>query len=378
MLNQYNTDANITIIGAGVVGLALAARLSLLTKNLFLLEKHPRFGQETSSRNSEVIHSGVYYPTNSLKTKLCIRGNEMLYDYCRQKDINHLKTGKLVVATDATKDKLLINLYNQACKNGAMNARLLSASEVRNMESTVFCTSAILFPETGIVDSHGLMKQLETDSLLQGANIAYQSEVIKIEQIKEGYKLSIREDKGIFEFTTHYLINSTGLASDRIARMSSTYEETDELHFWKGEYFAVKPEKTQQIHHLIYPVPDPGSGGVGVHLTFDLNHGSKLGPNAIYLPKKEYDYKVDPQHLHHFYTYARQFLPFLMPDDLHPDQAGIRPKLSFPGAGFRDFIIRRENHKEHPNLINLIGIESPGLTSSLAIADYVASLLSDL
>lgn len=376
MPERFSTDASYTIIGAGVVGLAIAARLSASKKEVYLIERHPGFGQETSSRNSEVIHSGIYHPETSLKTRLCVRGNELLYQYCESKEIPHQRIGKLIVAINAHQDDLLKFLYDQAKRNGVQGMQRLTAEEVKMMEPEIFCTSAVFFPDTGIVDSHRLMKQLETDAINNGSRLAYNTEVISIEKKDNYYRLMLKDSEGEFEFTSEYLINAAGLQSDKITAMTGCLHENEHLHYWKGEYFAMGNGKNHRINHLIYPVPDHSSAGVGIHVTLDLQHGSKLGPNAIYLPEKDYDLHVDVLHIDEFYNSAVQFLPFLDKEDLHPDQAGIRPKLSGPEGKFRDFIIRKETENNQPGLINLIGIESPGLTSSLAIAEYVEDLLT--
>lgn len=377
MHEKFSPDARITIIGAGVVGLAVAARLSSSNTGVYLIERNPKFGMETSSRNSEVIHSGIYYPEKSLKTGLCIRGNEMMYRYCEEKEIPYKRLGKLVVSINNRQDDLLKELYLQAEKNGVKSKQWLTGQEVKAMEPEIYCTSAVFFPDTGIVDSHHFMKQLETDAINNGAGLAYNTEVVSIRKNTDCYTLILKDAQGEFEFTTESLINAAGLQSDEIARFTGSLAEDESLHYWKGEYFAMGNGKNHRINHLIYPVPDHSSAGVGIHVTLDLQHGAKLGPNAIYLPEKKYDLHVDSSHLEDFFHSAVQFLPFLEPRDLHPDQAGIRPKLSGPGGKFRDFIIRKESEKNQPSLINLIGIESPGLTSSLAIAEYVETLLNN-
>lgn len=368
-------DAKITIIGAGVVGLAIAARLSEQYQDIFVLEKHEKFGQETSSRNSEVIHSGIYYPTNSLKAQLCVKGNKMLYSYCEAKDIPYKKIGKLVVATDSIEDKVLENVLNQSKINGVSDGYFLQMDEVSKLEPNIFCTSAIYFPSTGIVDSHSLMKQLESDAKNNGVVFAYNSEAIGIEKIEKGYSITIKEENGNYSFTTEKVINTAGLESDAIAELAGTFEPSYQLHFWKGEYFAVGNSKNKNINHLIYPVPHTNLTGVGVHATLDMGHGMKLGPDATFLENGIPEYSVDKSKQVDFYTAAKKYLPFLELEDLHPDQAGVRPKLQKPGDAARDFIIKNESEKGHPNLINLIGIESPGLTSCLAIAEYVEDII---
>ena len=365
-------DTNITIIGAGVVGLAISAKLSERFSDVFVLDKHEKFGQETSSRNSEVIHSGIYYPTNSLKASLCVEGNKMLYDYCFKNDINHKKCGKLVVATNPHEEEVLLKVFNQSRINGVLDGIVLSGAEALKLEPHIFCTAAIFFPSTGIVDSHGLMKQLESEAKVNQATFAYNTEVVGIEKLAKGYRILVKENDGTYSFTTNILINAAGLGSDSIAKMSATFEPSYRLYFWKGEYFAVGNQKNKMINHLIYPVPHENITGLGVHATLDLNHGMRLGPDSTYCGNNIIDYSVDKEKRTGFYEAARKYLPFLEAEDLHPDQAGIRPKLQKPGDAVRDFIIKDESKKGMPDFINLIGIESPGLTSCLSIAKMVS------
>ena len=365
-------DTNITIIGAGVVGLAIAAKLSERFPDVFVLEKHEKFGQETSSRNSEVIHSGIYYPVNSLKASLCVEGNKMLYDYCLKNDINHKKCGKLMVALNRIEEEILLKVFKQSRINGVLDGVLLSGTEALKMEPNIYCTAAIFFPSTGIVDSHGLMKQLESDAKINQATFAYNSEVVAIEKLDLGYSITVKEANGTYSFTANTVINAAGLGSDAIAKLSGTFEPSYQLYFWKGSYFAFGNGKNKMIDHLIYPVPHENITGLGVHATLDLNHGMKLGPDATFLENRLIDYSVDKAKRTGFYHAAMKYLPFLDEDDLHADQAGIRPKLQKPGDPFRDFIIKDEQAKAMPGFINLIGIESPGLTSCLSIAKMVS------
>ncbi len=365
-------DTNITIIGAGVVGLAIAAKLSERFQDVFVLEKHEKFGQETSSRNSEVIHSGIYYPTNSLKANLCVEGNKLLYDYCVKNEINHKKCGKLVVATDGHEKEILSKVFNQSKINGVLDGVLLSREQALMLEPNIFCTAAIFFPSTGIVDSHGLMKQLESDAKKNQATFAYNSEVVSIEKLDDGFSITVNEANGTYSFTANTVINAAGLSSDEIARLSGTFEPSYKLYFWKGEYFAVGNGKNKMIEHLVYPVPHQNITGLGVHATLDLNHGMKLGPDATFLENNFIDYAVDKTKRADFYNAARKYLPFIEEEDLHPDQAGIRPKLQKQGDPSRDFVIKDEQDKGMPGFINLIGIESPGLTSCLSIAKMMS------
>lgn len=369
-------DSEITVIGAGVVGLAIAAKISESSEKVFLLEKHMRFGQETSSRNSEVIHSGIYYPHGSLKGSFCVSGRKMLYDYCMKNNIMHRMCGKLVVATDDFEEKQLQRIYDHAKKNGVLDAEIIGHKNIKKLEPNIYAIAAIHFPSTGIVDSHGLMKQLETDAVNNGTQVVYNSEVRKIKKIKGGYKITIKDaDESEYCFSSKKVINSAGLFSDKISEMAGISDPDYCLHFWKGEYFSVCNGKHKLINGLIYPVPESNTVSLGIHATIDFTGRMKLGPSARYMNEKIIDYSVDPSDKELFLKSAGRFLPFLELNDLQPDQAGIRPKLQKPGDPTRDFIIKEESHRGYPGFINLIGIESPGLTSCLAIAEYVKNLL---
>lgn len=371
-------DFKICIIGAGVVGLAMAAKLSGEYENVIVVEKHKKFGQETSSRNSEVIHSGVYYPKDSLKAKLCVAGREMLYQYCEAHEIAHNRCGKLIVATDANEAKMLKAILWQSKINGVHDGRIITKEEIIKLEPNVNAFEAIHFPSTGIIDSHGLMKQLETESLINGAQIAYGNEVVKIEKIRGSYSLTVSEDQeSDFEFTSEVVINASGLDAFAVSSMIGLDREQYRIYFWKGEYFAIGNGKNKLINALIYPVPNRNITGLGVHATIDLNGGVKLGPNAIYQLQNNRDYTVSSDHKSEFFESARKFLPFLELADLQPDQAGLRPKLQKPGDPVSDFIIKNEGANGFPNFINLIGIESPGLTACLAIADHVSQIIKN-
>ena len=367
-------DTNIVIIGAGVIGLAVARELSAHYANVYLLEKNKTFGQETSSRNSEVIHSGIYYPKGSLKAILCVEGKKLLYEYCEKNAICYKKIGKLVVAKNNSEEQELISILQRAKDNGVEDAKLLNKEETKLLEPNVFATAAIFFPSTGIIDSYGLMKQLETDAVTNCTNLVYGAEVIAIRKINNGYEITINDNTGVSSFTAHVVINAAGLCSDNISEMAGIKDETYELHYWKGEYFSVGNGKNKFIQHLVYPIPHKNNTGLGIHATLDINNRLKLGPNAIYLTDKTIDYKVDKNNLESFYVAAKKYLPFIEMQDLQADQAGLRPKLQKPNDTVRDFVINNEEEKGFLNFINLIGIESPGLTSCLAIAKRVKSI----
>ena len=369
-------DFQVCVIGTGVVGLAIAAKLSCDYDDVIVIEKHTKFGQETSSRNSEVIHSGVYYPENSLKAISCVDGRELLYQYCEKHEIGHKKCGKLIVATTAHESKMLESILQQSKNNGVRDGRIIDRDEIHKLEPNVNAVTAILFPSTGIIDSHGLMKQLETDSTRNGAQFAYGNNVTGLRKTEKGYIIKVADNnEGDFEFTSEIVINASGLDAYNVSSMIGLNKKEYKIYYWKGEYFSIGNGKNKLINSLIYPVPNNNITGLGIHATIDLNKGAKLGPNTIFLDGNKSVYTVAAENKLAFFESARKFLPFLEFDDLHPDQAGIRPKLQKPGDTIRDFIIKNEAENGLPNFINLIGIESPGLTSCLSIANYVSEIV---
>jgi L-2-hydroxyglutarate oxidase LhgO len=376
---QMKFRADITIIGAGVIGLAIAAQIASQHKAVYVLEKNERFGQETSSRHSGVIHSGIYYPYGSLKAKLCVEGNRLLYELCRKHGIGHQKLGKLIVATDDDEIMQLEELRERGQGNGAVGLKIISRRELKRLEPNVEGVAALLSPSTGIVDSHALMEHFAARAREGGAEIACRKRVVGIEKASDGYRVTVAEDeKDRFSFTTCILINCAGLYCDKIAELvgidigSAGYR----LHYCKGEYFTVGNSKSKLVRRLIYPVPEVKGTGLGIHVTLDLEGRMRLGPNTQYVDS--IDYSVDSRHKDSFYDSAKKILPFIDYEDLEPEMAGIRPKLQGPRDDVRDFVIRDEVDKGLPGFINLIGIESPGLTASPAIARYVAQLVEGI
>ena len=371
-------EANVVIIGAGLIGLAVAAEIADEFDDVFVLEKNPKFGQETSSRNSEVVHAGIYYPPKSLKARLCVEGRMRLYALCREKGIPHRRCGKLIVATDKEEDRQLEDILARARANGVEDIERLTQKQTRKREPEIKAVSALFSPSTGIIDSHRLMAYLEGSAKNSGVNFVYKTRVERVERLAvQHYRIDIVNPDGeAYAFSTRYLINCAGLEADRIAAAlgidiaANGYKQ----HFWKGEYFAVRG-KANRIRSLVYPVPLANNVGLGVHATIDLNGQIKLGPNAKYITDRRYDYTVDVSEQSVFFESASRFLPFLRLEDLHPAMAGIRPKLQKPGDPVRDFVIREETDNGYPGAVNLVGIESPGLTSCLAIARYVRNLI---
>jgi L-2-hydroxyglutarate oxidase LhgO len=369
-------DSQITIIGAGVVGLAIAERLSSNFKDVFLVEKHKTFGQETSSRNSEVIHAGIYYPMGSLKAKLCVEGKNLLYDYCRKYEIPHRKCGKLIVATTEDEIPVLESIRKTAQNNGVDDLILMEKDKIGELEPAVFALKALYSPSTGIVDTHSLMKRFEINTYNNAGHIAYGSEVTGIKRITGGYVIRLLDsDNKEYSFTTRFIVNSAGLASDKIPEMAGMMAENLKILFCKGEYFRLNPPKNRLINRLVYPIPHHNLEGIGIHVTIDMGGGVKLGPDVTYLDSNIYDYSVTQSKQEAFYRSVRKFLPFIQLNDISPEMAGIRPKIQKPGEPVRDFYIMEEGARGFPGFINLIGIESPGLTSSIAIANYVKKLI---
>ena len=369
---------DVLIIGAGVVGLAVCAELSGKDGGsaILLVERHEKFGQETSSRNSEVIHSGIYYPAGSLKAMLCAEGNKKLYDFCEAWDVPHKRLGKLIVARDDAEVGILESLMARGRENMVDGLEFLDKSQVCKMEPCVSAKAAIFSPSTGIVDSHALMARLESIARKNGAFIAYGYEVVKIEKAEGFYTVTCRTPDGNEETVAcRFLVNCAGLGSDRVASMPGIDIDRAgyRLHPCKGEYFSISGPKANLVERLVYPPPLEHLKGLGIHVTKSLDGRIRLGPSAFYVD--EIEYSVNPDNAAAFYNAAKTYLPFIELDDLSPDMSGIRPKLQRPGDDFRDFVIRHEADRGLPGVINLLGIESPGLTSCLSIAEMVGNII---
>lgn len=370
----------IVIIGAGVIGLAVAANLAseYPENGIVVLERNEQFGQETSSRNSEVIHSGIYYPGGSLKADLCVEGNALLYSFCENYHVPFRRLGKLIIAIEETDCSSLGELANKAVLNGVQGVELLAPDRIKTVEPEIIAKKALLVPSAGIVDSYLLMKRLENMALQNGAMIAYCHEVKGIEPYGSSYKVEFTNPDGSSDsITCGHLINCAGLNADKIAAMFGIDPDRDGYRIYpcKGEYFSISYSKSKLVNRLIYPPPLKDLQGLGIHLTKNLDGRLKLGPSAFYVD--ELNYSVDPDNLGYFYRSVKEFLPFIEPSDLEPEMAGIRPKLQGPEDPFRDFIIRDEEERGLPGVINLVGIESPGLTCCLSIAERVSKLLKN-
>lgn len=366
------------VIGAGVVGLAVARSLAQRGLEVIILEAENAIGSQTSSRHSEVIHAGIYYPADSLKAKFCVRGRHLLYDFCASHGVDHQRCGKLIVATDQLQLDTLMALQQKGLSNGVSELQMLSSAQVNKMEPELQCSAALLSASTGIIDSHALMLALLGDAEQQGASLALLSQVVAIEPSGDGCLLQVRvggreaDDAQTEELFLHadLVVNCTGHQAPGLA--ATALEQTGEMPaaapLAKGNYFRLAARSP--CSHLIYPVPEPG--GLGVHLTLDLAGQSRFGPDVEWVD--QFDYEVRPARAQHFYQAIRRYWPGLPDDALVPDYAGIRPKAIVNGEIADDFIIKCHRGSAGVVLIQLFGIESPGLTSSLAIAEHVAQL----
>ena len=368
---------DIVIIGAGVIGLAIAEALAAGNRQVVLMEKNDSYGKETSSRNSEVIHAGIYYSAAFLKSRLCLSGNRRLYEWCTEKKVPHHRLGKLIVATTDAEYAELERIKTLAEGNGVEGITFLGKSQVRTMEPAVAAKGALFSPATGIVDTHKLMQSLLLSAEEKGAILVRRSEVTAIHFDGRAYDLEI--NGGEYTVAAKTVINSAGLYADHIAALAGFDIDARgyRLKPCKGNYFTAAP--APKLSHLIYPVPMKNNVGLGIHATLDLAGRVRFGPDSRYLapgPPPDFDYAVDEDRKDAFYESIHHYLPGIRPDDLHPDMSGIRPKLQGPGDPPMDFVIREEGAAGLPGFVNLIGMESPGLTSCLAIAEYVKEIIN--
>lgn len=367
-----------TVVGAGVIGLACACALVRPGRHVVVLEKEAGPGRHTSSRNSEVVHAGLYYPKDSLKARLCVRGARLLFEFCARHGIAHTRIGKVVVASTHNEEASVEALRRQGEENGAEGLVMLSSSELARREPFVRGTCALFSPGTGIVDSHALIRTLESTALDRGCVILYRTRLTGVDPNPSGYTLSVEGADGrIYTFTSSVVVNAAGLHADEVASMAGIDIDSAryKIHRVKGQYFRVRRSKEHLVRGLVYPAPEAHLIGLGIHATKDLAGSLRLGPDARYT--LDLDYDVDQAASAVFLESARRLLPFLADGDIHPDMAGIRPKLQAPGEPFRDFVIRHEADRGLPGLVSLVGIESPGLTSCLAVAELVERLVKD-
>ena len=358
------------MIGAGVIGLAIARRLALAGREVIVLEGAEAIGTETSSRNSEVIHAGIYYPTGSLKALFCVAGKRALYDYCESHGVAHRRCGKFIVATNDDQIAELERLKKVAAANGVPDLEWRSPGEVKEAEPAVFCVAALWSPSTGIIDSHGLMLAYQGDAESSGAMLAFHAPVTGGRVDDDGILVSVGGDNAV-EIKADVVVNSAGLYAQKVATNLAGLapEHVPPSYYAKGNYYSLvgRPPFTRPI----YPVPE--SAGLGVHVTVDLGGQVRFGPDVEWIDTIDYD--VDPKRADVFYDAVRKYYPDLRDGAIQPGYSGIRPKLQAPGEPAKDFMIQGSDEHGIDGLINLFGIESPGITASLAIADYVADLL---
>jgi L-2-hydroxyglutarate oxidase LhgO len=363
------------VIGAGVIGLAVAREMALQGRETILLERESAFGTISSARNSEVIHAGIYYPKHSLKAKLCVEGNRMLYEYCRTHHVATQPYGKLIVASDNSQlDDLQAILY-KAQQNNVPEIKMITGEQAKSMEPELQCSAAVLSASTGIVDSHGFMLSLLGGFEDAGGMIAYQSPLISAKPIgskaQDGFELEIGGADGM-KIQTKLLINCAGMSAPAVARkiQSLSEEQIPKAYFAKGNYFSLSGKSP--FSHLIYPIPEPG--GLGVHLTLDMGGQAKFGPDVEWLEideENQIDYTVNPKRGDDFYAAVRKYWPGLKDNALQPDYSGVRAKIVPPNTLAGDFCFNTPKDHGLEGLFNLYGFESPGLTSSLAIAKYL-------
>ncbi|KAH9675047.1 L-2-hydroxyglutarate dehydrogenase [Citrus sinensis] len=383
------------VIGAGVVGLAVARELALKGREVLVLDSGPTFGTGTSSRNSEVIHAGIYYPLNSLKVKaiFCVRGRELLYKYCSEHEVPHKQIGKLIVATRPLEIPKLNDLMKRGTANGVHGLRMLEGFEAMKMEPELQCVKALLSPASGIVDSHSLMLSLVGEAENHGTTFSNNTSVIGGHLEGNCMNVYISESKNLrnwdgvsplqpeLTLIPKLVVNSAGLSAPALAKRFIGLDNVfiPPAYYARGCYFSLANTKVAPFKHLIYPIPE--DGGLGVHVTLDLDGQIKFGPDVEWIDGiddtlsflNRFDYSVNANRAERFYPEIRKYYPDLRDGSLQPSYAGIRPKLSGPRQSPIDFVIQGDDTHGVPGLVNLFGIESPGLTSSMAIAEYVAA-----
>jgi L-2-hydroxyglutarate oxidase LhgO len=363
------------VVGAGVVGLAVAREMALQGRETVLLEREDSFGTISSARNSEVIHAGIYYPKDSLKAKLCVEGNRLLYEYCRSHQVSTHAYGKLIVASDASQLDALQAILYKAQNNAVPNIKMISGAQAKALEPELHCEAAILSGSTGVVDSHGLMLSLLGGFEDAGGMIAYKSPLLSAKPIgsnaEGGFELTIGGADGM-SIQTKLLINCAGLSAPALAQKIEglAKDHIPKAYFAKGNYFSLSGKSP--FSHLIYPIPEPG--GLGVHLTLDMGGQAKFGPDVEWLEIEEegqINYTVDQERGDSFYAAVRKYWPGLKDGSLQADYSGVRAKILPPNAPAGDFCFDGPQQHQLEGLFNLYGFESPGLTSSLAIARHL-------
>ncbi|PLC48500.1 FAD-dependent oxidoreductase [Pollutimonas subterranea] len=364
-------DIDCVVLGAGVVGLAVARELSMAGREVLVVEAAEAIGTGTSSRNSEVIHAGIYYPQGSLKAQLCVAGKHMLYDYCTERGIPHRRMGKLIVAATPEQSGQLEAIAQRAALNGVDDLYRISDVEARELEPALVCDAALVSPSTGIVDSHALMLSLQGDAENNGAQCVFHTPFRAGQVLDSGEFLLQFDGADAMELTANCVINATGLSAPSVARklLGQPEQHIPQAYFCKGSYFTLSGRSP--FSRLIYPMPD--NAGLGVHLTLDLGGQAKFGPDTEWIDRE--DYTLDARRADMFYEAVRRYWPALPDGALNPGYTGIRPKIVGAGAPAADFVIAGPSTHGIPGLINMFGIESPGLTACLALAQMTRSAL---
>jgi L-2-hydroxyglutarate oxidase LhgO len=370
-------ELDVVVVGAGVVGLAAAAALARGGRSVLILERDEDIGRGITSRNSEVVHAGIYYPPGSLKAELCTRGRVALYERCRARRIPHRRLGKLIAAADASELPVLEELLTRGRANGVPGLEILDARDVQRLEPDLRVAAALHSPETGILDALGFARSFLAEAEAHGATLLLGAELEALERAGGVWRVFARSGGGERESVRcAAVVNAAGLASDRVAALAGLDVDARgyRLSFCKGDYFSLQPGAPVRVSRLVYPVP--GGGGLGIHATPDLAGRIRFGPDAEYVAAPHY--AVDPAKGEAFAAAVRHYLPALTARWLAPDQAGVRPRLHGPGEAPRDFVVAEESGAGLPGLVDCIGIESPGLTAAPAIAERVVELLRDL
>jgi L-2-hydroxyglutarate oxidase LhgO len=375
-------EVDVTIVGGGIVGCAVAAELARFLSRVVLLEKEPRLAAGVTSRNSEVAHGGMYYPTGSLKARTCVRGRHLLKEFCARAGVAYRECGKLIVAVTPAEEPGLTRLLALGQANGVEDLRLLERHEIAALEPEVTATAALASPRTAVLDAEGAARAFGRLAGERGAQVLTGATVSGLRRVADGW--DVAAVRGASEAWTHrsrWVVNAAGIHGDTVAAFAGCDPDAEGLRLrWsKGNYFAVAPSHAGRVRRLIYPVPPADGSSLGVHVCLDLAGQMRLGPDVEAMdgcaPRRE-DYVVDPGRRTAFFASARTFLPFLAESDLTPALAGIRPRLDRASRGFADFVIRRETG-ERDGLVNLVGIESPGLTAAPAIAEIVGRMLAE-
>ena len=375
MGEHFSTD--VLVIGAGAVGLAVARSLAQRGLETFILEKNAHFGMETSARSSEVIHAGLYYPQGSLKARLCIAGNRLLYDFCESHGVGHKRLGKLIVASHPDEGARIHAIAQAAADNGVAGLMRLSKAQIATLEPDLFASEGLCSPSTGIFDSHQYMLALLGDAESAGAHLACNAQAVSVARTASGYRLAVRSAGEDMRLDCRILVNCAGLWAQQVAGLIEGLDPAfvPPLFLAKGSYTTLS--RPCPFRHLVYPLPEPG--GLGVHLTLDMGGGARFGANVEWLDTHDpaqIDYGVSPDLPDIYAPLIAAWWPGLAPASLAPGYSGVRPKIAGHGSANADFRIDGEAVHGLPGLVNLFGIESPGLTASLAIADHVERLLS--